>query len=428
MKKKNWYRLDNAAKIYPPCSNYRRAGNFTLSALLTEDVNNIVLEKAVNNVLKRFPSINVKLKKGVFWYYFEENNKKFEVREEEPYFLKYIDSKENNGFLFKVYYRKNKISLVVFHALSDGGGALDVFKSLLYEYLILSGKKVSSGGLIKTVHSPSTLEETTDDFLTTYQHKKIKVEKEKSAFKTYGTPFQYDGVGLITGKLSVTQLKSLAKRHNTTITILITAFYMQAIYEAMIKDKKIKNKLVKILVPVNLRKFFPSHTLRNFAMFARLSHDFTKPITLEECIETLSDQLKQKTDKETLYSHMHSHVKTEKNIFLKIVPLFIKDVAMRIAYKYVGDNLHTANVSNLGVVELPKSMQPYVKEFIFALNASYSGKHNMAVISYNDVLNITCTRAFAETTIEQNFFVLLAKNGVDVEVSSNYWEAEHETL
>lgn len=428
MKKKNWYPLDNAAKIYPPCSNYRRPGNFSLIAIMKEYVNQELLSQAVKHILLRFPTFNVKLKKGVFWYYLEENNKPFIVQPEEPYFMKFIDGSDNNNYLFKIFYNKNKITMVVFHSLSDGTGAIDVFKSLLFEYLILNGKKVSSDGLIKTSYAPSSFQESSDDFLTTYEKKKIKAPKEKSAFQTDGTPFNYDGVGLITGKVKIDDIKKLAKKYNTTITTFLSAVYMQSIYEALIKDKRIKNKLVKILVPVNLRKFFPSDTIRNFAMFVRLGNDYKQPITLEECVKLCDEQMKNELIKEKLEAVMHSNVKTEKNWFLKVMPLFIKDIAMRIAYKFVGDNLHTSNLSNLGVVELPVSMKQHILDFVFMLNASYSGKTNMAVISYNGYMNITSTRAFVETDIEKHFFKALSDMGVEVVVNSNYWEAENETL
>ncbi len=428
MKRKNWYPLDNAAKIYPPCSNYRRPGNFALMAELNEVVDKDILNKAVNNLLKRFPTFNVKLKKGWFWYYFEENNKPFFVQQEDPYFMSYIDGIENNGYLFRVLYNENKIKMVIFHSLCDGTAGMDVFKSLLYEYLLLCGKKVSSDGLIKTAYAPSSFEEEEDDFLTTYERKKVKKQKHKNAFCTDGTAFSYDGVGLITGRVKVEELKALAKKYDATLTTFLSALYMQVIYNTYIKNKKVKNKLVTILVPVNLRKYFNSNTMRNFAMFVRLSHDYLAPITLEECVNACKTQMQEELTKEKLEATMHFNVKTEKNILLKIMPLFIKDVAMRLAYRFVGDNLHTSNLSNLGIVELPESMKKYVKSFTFALNASYSGKINMAVVSYDGYMNITSTRNFTETLIEKEFFSFLSHNGVNVEINSNYWEAQHETL
>ncbi len=428
MKRKNWYPLDNAAKIYPPCSNFRRPGNFSLMAVMKEEVNKEILTKAVNNILLRFPTFNVKLKKGVFWYYLEENNKPFIVQPEPPYFMKYIDGSDNNNYLFKVFYSGKKITMVIFHSLSDGAGGLTVFKTLLYEYLVLSGKQILSDDLIKTSYAPSSFEELSDDFLATYERKKLPKAKDKNAFATDGTPFAYDGVGIITGKMKVEELKRVAKEYDATITTFLSALYMQSVYNVLIKGKKVKNKNVTVLVPVNLRKWFPSDTVRNFAMFVRLKHDYEKPITLKECVDSCKKQMEEELTKDKLEAIMHSNVKSEKNWFLKVMPLFVKDFAMRIAYKFVGDNLHTSNLSNLGVVDLPESMKPYVEDIVFALNASFSGKTNVAVISYNGYINITSTRNFTETSIEKEFFRWLAKNGVNIEISSNFWEAKNETL
>ena len=135
MKRKNWYPLDNAAKLYPAVSNARRPYQFFFSALMAEEVKKESLELAVNRILARVPTFRTRLKKGIFWYYLEENNLPFLVREEPADFLGYRDARENNDYLFSVYYRANKITLVCFHALSDGGGAMSVFQEILFEYL-----------------------------------------------------------------------------------------------------------------------------------------------------------------------------------------------------------------------------------------------------------------------------------------------------
>ena len=112
MKRKNWYPLDNAGKIYPPISNSRRPSTFSLSVTLTEAVDKDILQKAANQILERFVSFNVKLKRGIFWYYLEENNKPFFVEEEPPYFLRFIDQKANNGYLFKIFYKDFEVILL----------------------------------------------------------------------------------------------------------------------------------------------------------------------------------------------------------------------------------------------------------------------------------------------------------------------------
>ena len=422
MKKKTWYKLDNAAKIYPPVSSGRRASVFGLSAVLDEQIDKDILNDAVNVVLNRFPAFKVKLKRGIFWYYLEENKKPFYVAEEPPFFLQYINEKESNDYLFRVFYLNNKITLAIFHALGDGTGGMEVLKAIVFEYLLLSGHKIKANNELKTIYSPALDEESSDKFLQVYTKKLPKPEKEFTAFKVSGTPFSIYGTGIITGKVKVEQIKVLAKNYGVTITSFLVGLLMHLTYKNFVENKKVKNKNIRFLVPVNMRKFYPSETVRNFALFTRPGHDYKDVITLEEAIATCSEQIKKGTQKEVLDCLIASHVKKEKNWALKMAPLFVKDLAMQLAYCKVGDNLHTTTLSNLGTITLPQSVQKHVKEFIFTLGTGYSAKNAVAVCSYNDYLNITFSREFAETSLEKDFFRYLTQNGVEVELSSNYWE------
>lgn len=429
MKRKNWYPLDNAAKIYPPVTNSRRPSTFSLVAVLNEPVDRDILQHAVNQILLRFESFNVKLKRGIFWYYLEKNNRACIVEPEPPYFLKHIEEKDNNGYLFRVFYKENRINMTMFHALCDGTGGLDVFKSLVYEYLLLSGKDVKPDDKIITCTTPYTMAETNDSFNALDYKTKDKPKKEVSAFKTDGTNFAWDGCGIINGIVAVDELKKECKKYNTTITVYVAALYMHCLYIAFIKGKRVKNKNIKLLIPVNLRKWYPSETLRNFAMFVRLRHDFEEEITFEDCIEVCKKQMEEGLTKEKLDAQIWSNVKTEKNPFLKIIPLAIKDFVMRAAYGKVGDNLHTSNLSNLGIVDLPDSMKPHVKDFAFIIGTSFSTKTHLGLISYNNRLSLTFTREMVENQMEKLFFRELAKRGIKAEVSSNYWEGnKDETL
>ena len=381
------------------------------------------MQKAVDEILVRFPSFKTSLKKGIFWYYLEENDKPFVVKPMEPNYLKTINAKDTNGYLFKVFYKETLITMVVYHVLGDGNGALEVFKALIFEYLKLCGRKVKSEGLEKPISAPHTNMEIADTFNTVYDSHKGKRKKEPYAFKTEGTPFAWDGCGLILGKIPTNQLKSVSKKYDATITAYLSAVGMYACFKAFIENNKVKNKNIKILVPVNMRKWYPSITVRNFALFVRLCHDFAKRITFEECVKLCKTQLKEGLTSENLDAIITSNVKSERNWFIKIVPLALKDVIMRIVFNHVGDNLHTFNLSNLGVVKMPPSVEKYVTDLTFALGPSYSCKSHIGVCSYNDHTFVTFSRMFVENNLEREFFKILVDEGVDVQVHSNYWEA-----
>ena len=109
-KQNNWRRLDNSAKIFPISSSKKYSSVFRLSAVLKETINPEILKKAVNLTLNTLNSFKVKLKKGFFWYYFEDNTKEIIIEQEKDYPCKYIDPNTNNDYLFKVTYwgEKNK--------------------------------------------------------------------------------------------------------------------------------------------------------------------------------------------------------------------------------------------------------------------------------------------------------------------------------
>ena len=212
--KKNWYPLDNAAKIYPPISNKRRGGMFCLSAHLTENIVPEILGEAVNILLERFPIFKVKLKRGWFWYYLEENTRPFIIEKEDEYFLRFVGEVKNNDYLFRVMYRDNKISVAFFHSLCDGTGGLNFFKALIGEYLKLKGYDIKTEGLILNENSPHTMGEGEDRFLSAYHKPKEKVKKDKNAFKTDGTPFDSDGCGVIQARINIAQLKEVCKKQD----------------------------------------------------------------------------------------------------------------------------------------------------------------------------------------------------------------------
>ncbi|MBR2467572.1 MAG: hypothetical protein IKB42_00810 [Clostridia bacterium] len=421
MKKKNWYLLDNAAKIFPCTSGKNRPNMFSVSAILVEDINQTILQETINLVLPRFPGYKVRLKKGLFWYYLEENNKPYEVTEMPAHLFDFNMLKRKNGYLFDLCYYKNKINLTMFHSLTDGTGAMEFLKTIVYQYLKLTGKKVESEGLIMMPEAPSVNNEVDDHFVTYYDKNKSNTPKENKAYHIEGTHFDY-GVGVIVGTASVSKVKELAKKYNVTMTTYLSALFSYALYLDVFSPDKEFDKPIKLFIPVNMRKLLNDETTRNFACYLRLE-TFMKPnLTLEEVILDYDKQMKEKVDKDYLMGVSNSNVKMEKNIFMRMTPLFIKNIAMRIGYSMLGDSIQTVSVSNLGVVKIPKSMEKYIENLHFDLGASYNIVKNFGVCSYKDKLNMSFSRRIIETGVEKQFFKLLTDQGVDVEIQSNYWE------
>ncbi len=427
MKKKNWFLLDNAAKIFPCSSNKNNPHMFSVSATLVEDINQTILQETINMVLTRFPSFNVRLKKGLFWYYLEENPKDYVVEETKGDLFNFNWLKHKNDYLFNLSYYKNKITMVVFHALSDGTGAMEFLKSVVFQYLKLTGKKVDAEGIIKDPDAPSSNNEDKDNFVKYYKKDKEGPPKEEKAYHIDGTHFDY-GVGLVVGTASVQEVKKLAKKYDVTLTTYLAALYSYAAYvDAYNPNRQIK-KPIKLFVPANMRKIFKDETMRNFAGYIRLNTHFKPDLTFEDIILDYKQQMADKMNKDYLTKASNSNVRMERNWILRITPLFIKNFVMKIAYNILGDSIQTSSVSNLGIINLPKSMEKYVLNMGFDLGASYLITKNFGICSYKDKLNLSFSRSIVETGLEKQFFKVLTDQGIKVELVSNYWEKWYEKM
>ena len=424
MAKKYWYPLDNAAKIYPPNTNSKSPFIFSFTAKLLEDIDPELLENALNTLLESHPSYKTRLKRGIFWYYLESNNKRALVKPQPAHYLKQITPNSNNGYMFEVFYRKNTVTINYHHSLTDGTGGVNFFLELIFEYFKLCGYAVESEGIIRPSAAPHVIEESEDTFKVVDKKKKNSPKKENLAYKFKGTPFNHDGYGIMAGVCSIDQVKELAKRYDTTITVYLAALYMHVIYSCCLQHKPSKNKEVKILVPVNLRKHYKSNTVRNFTLFVRLKHDFKQPITFEECVEICKKQMKAGMEREVIEDLMHSNVKLENNPFLKLTPLFLKDIAMKLVYSRVGENLHSGDISNIGLIKTPECFAGKLLDITFVIGPTQNAQQNFGIIGYDGKLYISSARGYVETRIEREFFTHLSKEGVDITLYSNYWEAD----
>jgi NRPS condensation-like uncharacterized protein len=421
-----WFRLDNSGKIFPEVSNHRETNVFRVAITLTEKIDEEILQLAVDGILSRYPMFKVKLKKGLFWSYFDYNSKPFNVEELKHYVCGEIHPRKNNGYLFRVMYRNTDIIIEMFHSLADGAGVVMLLKAIVYEYLNLLGKDVKPDNLVPTKNQRPSMEEYEDANSKFYDRKNRKHVPEKRAYRIKGTALSEDLTGLISGVMSTKAMINLARENGLTMTEYLTALMMYTIYVTQIQYRgsvSSNQSPVKIFVPVNLRKHFPSNTLRNFSNFVKTNMVMTEDdITFEYLKGLVKKQFEEGMTKSELIRKMSENVAFEKNYFLKFTPYFLKKYALKIGYNMLGMKLNTMSLTNIGRVDFPESMQPFIADVTAGV---YSGKFNTlncSIISYKDKLKITFTRSIVETTIEREFFRHFTDLGIDVEIESNYVE------
>ena len=134
-KRAYWRSLDNAAKLFSAASSPKDTRVFRFYCELKEEVKEEILQEALNQTIQKYPVFLSVMRKGLFWHYLEKSELRPVVREEykEPCSSLYVRDKKT--LLFEVTYYKKRINFEVFHALTDGTGAMHFLMELVKDYL-----------------------------------------------------------------------------------------------------------------------------------------------------------------------------------------------------------------------------------------------------------------------------------------------------
>ncbi len=420
--KLRWMRLDNAAKIYPAARNQNWSNIFRLSATLHEKIDLPTMERALDITVRRFPSIAVRLRKGVFWYYLEELHQVPPISREYSYPLIPMSKKEVRKCAFRVIVHENRLAVEMFHSLTDGNGALVFLKSLTAEYIHQRYQIAipATEGVLGRLEEPS--EEEMEDSFPQYAGPMSSSRKDTDAFRLSGTPELGGFQHLTCYTLDVPQVMALAHEKNVTLTCLLASALMAAIQD--MQELEVANvrrrKPIKVQIPINLRKIFPSKTLRNFALYTSPGIDpRLGRYSFDEICQVVKHRMGLEVTPKQLSMMIAANVGSEQILAVRMMPLFIKNLVMKAVFKSVGERKICLSLSNLGQVKLPEEMMDYVDRLDFILSVQASGPHNCGVISYKDKLYINIIRDIQESDLEYHFFRILRDLGLDVTVESN---------
>ncbi len=422
VKDTTWFKLDNAAKIYPALKSSRDSFVFRISIRIKETVRPDVLQQALIDLAPRFPSMFVRIKHGLFWYYLEANPKKPKVRPEPPLVNQKIDTAINNHFFFSVFYYQNRISLEMFHSLCDGSSATEFTKAVVFRYFELRGHELENDGSVFTVDQYPFPEEMEDSFAKYADKSGAKREEIIPAFHIKSKRFVYsESRGVITGRLTADALATLSKKHEATVTQYLVALLTYAIYETY-EGQIPEKKPIRISVPVNLRRFHPSKTLRNFTHYIHTSIKADHKLTFDEVLTKVKRDFLEEIKIEKFQGSINANVSAEKNVFVRMMPLFIKKITLAIVGTRLGERLETGTISNVGVIKMPPSIMPLIDSFEFNLTTAASAVYGVGVGSFNGITTISFLRSIYDTSVERRFFKYLTEQGIDVTIESNFWE------
>lgn len=447
--RRNWVRLDNASNIFLAAMNSQDTKVFRLSAEMEETVDPDFLQQALEVTYANYRLYHSVLRRGIFWYYLEESELRPQVKLDTNPTCEALYHFDRKELLFRIVYWKKRISLEVFHALSDGTGALWFFQDLVQEYVHLrypetrpessaSPRDYSHQRLVEDSFARYFRKNDATTFTKSAQsairslseYGKLAGRKAssllmpvadpnesgKKVYRVKGTKTPDNRPRVVEMEMPVRDALKESKRYQTSLTIYLTALFMEAIRRSA--PQFTGNETLAVSVPVNLRQFFPSDSARNFFSVTRLEYTYGKEPagdTVETICRRLREQFEPQLTKESLEGWLSRLIAFEYNPMARVVIRPVKDLALK-WMNYRNNRNLTMAISNLGRVSFAPSVDAHVQQVYFHTVAV---RPQFCAISHGDVLTVSFTSPFVETDIYREFAWMLRDAGVPVTLAVN---------
>lgn len=437
MSRRAWARLDNASNIFLAARSDVDPKVFRLSAEMDHDVDPELLQRALDETYAQYPLYRSALRRGLFWYYLQESDLHPVVEPETRYTCFPIYRADRRTLLFRVVYHRRRISLEVFHALSDGTGALWFLSDLLASYSRLRFPEEAPTEAVEPhgggADPPTVLHELVGDSFAHYFRRRTRVERllaeiadenreepaetappsERSAplgrvHRVRGTRTPDNRTRLVELSMPVDPVLALAKTEGVSLTMYLTALFFASIRAARPLGRR---RTLAASVPINLRQFFPSTSARNFFATARIGYDYgSGDPGLGAVARSLDEQFRPRASRESLEEKLRKLIRFERMAVLRVVPRVLKDLLLGLINRGNNRGL-TVALSNLGRVSLPGPAEAHVGRVYLHVSAV---RPQFCAVSHAGILTLSFTSPFVEVDHVREFARLLAARGVGV--------------
>lgn len=411
-------KLDNTSKILPMITSRHISNVFRISATLKEKIMPEILQLALEEVLPHSEGFNVRLRRGAFWYYFETSKGKPQIEKESTYPCQYIEIRSNHSYLLRISYFERRINLEIFHAVTDGLGASNFLKELTYRYLDL--KLEAEGSLTEAPILKVNLHDMEDSYIKNY--KKVNGARARystrKAYQLNGVQLPRDAINIIHGYMDTEMLKNVSRSYGVTITKFFVAGLIWTVYDSYL-HREPWDEPIGVNLPINLRSFFESDTNANF--FALTIIRFLSQggnHTFEEVINLVSRQIDENIVKERLQETISYNVSQERKWYLRMAPLFIKDVGLKMFFSRT-NRAHTLTLTNVGSISVTPKYKNLIERFHTVMAVSDCQNMKCSVCTYDRELVFTFSSALCDTKLQDDFFAFLESKGISVEAEGN---------
>lgn len=402
--------LDDQAKIFTLASNKKYSSIFRFTVKIKEEINGEILQKAVELALEKYKVYKVKIKSGLFWHYLTENEMNPIVLKENEKPFKKVNIKENNQYLFRVTYIENRINLEVFHALTDGTGAIIFLKEIIYKYLELQYSKDLE--FVK-LNDDEIVIDSENAYIKNYKKNVKKSFKDKKAYQLQGEEVEDGIIQLKHYKMNLLEVKNYTKQMNCSLSMYIIAMIVYSIYEGNYKTSKDRNP-INLCIPVSLQKYFETDTMSNFVSHITVTLNLIKnsEYTFENILDIVKKEFESKLSKEKMVETISTESAKTHLPIINYIPLPLKKIVIGLGSLKLKRNV-TMTISNLGRFDIDEKYSNYIDDILVILSPDWAEKMKCGICSYKDNLVVSFGTTLKNSQIEKEFLKILEKNKID---------------
>lgn len=397
------YPVDYSSILYLSLMRKEHANSYRFTMTMDAPVCPDTLQEAVNRVHPRFPTIFAGFRPGFFQFTQVHADTPPQVQCD-PGMVHTMTARELRECPFRVIYDGCDLSVEIFHGLTDGYGAICCLTTLVGEYLRLQcGADIPATAPLVDISQDPLPEEAEDSYPRYMQAPPIHLPS-RYAYQLPGPRPSPTGIRTCTYTAETEAVLNAARRMGVSITALIGTVMAASVMEIQKKHEGQYRAPARIMVPIDLRRQFPSKTLRNFILYALPTlepEDAEKPIA--ELAASFTRQMKEQSDPALLASVMAYNVKTQRNPLFRAVPLKLKSFFFRTVYRFFGESNSSITVTNLGNIQLPEAMQQHVKDIRVYLTPRTRSPYNCGILAYGGKLHIIISRYSEEPELETVF-------------------------
>lgn len=378
------------------------------------------IAEAVNEAMELHPVFHKKIikKKGLF--YLTDNNLKVLVEETDLKTSIYYNNKNNNYYPWIITVHENQLIFTCAHAICDGSGAVSFLKDVLTIYFIKKGKLNKSCLVIP--NKDELLRRIENSFDIEVDEKSLNPLEIKMKGKVEKLPkncFESD-INKIKRKrylISKDILSEKAKETGTSTFAIVSA----ALSKALATTLKLEKGYVKIMLPVNLRRYFDSVTDLGFVKTLDLLYDVEKLKDRDVYYgaTVFRTQLDVALDKDNLTYHLWKDKKTSN--FMKKFPPFVsvaKLAFLDMLYSPKASIVYT-HLTDLGI---NNELDELIEDFEIGGNNKLSPLMVVIASTYKGKVSLVFSNCIKDDILYKEFEKALSEYDInyDVEISYNY--------